>query len=74
MRGGCISAMWKRDAIARGDTKQVTKTGPRGLRRVSGGEGTATRAHQLRLGRVVFTARTGLALSQGAQGFFLPYR
>jgi integrase len=36
-----------RDAVARGDTKQVTKTKPRGLRRVSGGEGTATRTLRL---------------------------
>ncbi len=36
-----------RDAVARGDTKQVTKTKPRGVRRVSGGEGTATRTLRL---------------------------
>lgn len=36
-----------RDAVARGDTKQLTKTKPRGLRRVSGGEGTATRTLRL---------------------------
>lgn len=49
-----------RDAVARGDTRQETKTKPRGVRRVLGGEGTASRTLRLLSSILSFGVREGL--------------
>lgn len=57
-----------RDAVARGDTAQVTKTKPRGVRRVRGGEGTATRTLRLLSSILSFGVREGHLASNPALG------
>ena len=57
-----------RDAVARGDTKQTTKTKVRGLRRVRGGEGTATRTLCLLSSILSFGVREGALSSNPAIG------
>lgn len=49
-----------RDAVARGDTQKTTKTKARGLRRVTGGEGAATRTLRLLSSIMSFGVREGL--------------
>lgn len=57
-----------RDAVARGDTRQVQKTKPRGVRKVQGGEGTATRTLRLLSSILSFGVREGLLSSNPAIG------
>jgi integrase len=57
-----------RDAVARGDTKKTTKTKPHGLRRVQGGEGTATRTLRLFSSILSFGVREGVLASNPAIG------
>ena len=57
-----------RDAVARGDTKKTTKTKLRGLRRVQGGEGTATRTLRLLSSILSFGVREGALSSNPAIG------
>jgi integrase len=57
-----------RDAIARGDTAQETKTRPRGVRRVRGGEGTASRTLRLLSSILSFGVREGYLPANPALG------
>jgi integrase len=57
-----------RDAVARGDTRQETKTKARGLRRVTGGEGAASRTLRLLSSILSFGVREGLLLTNPALG------
>jgi integrase len=57
-----------RDAVARGDTRQEQKTKPRGVRKVQGGEGTATRTLRLLSSILSFGVREGLLTSNPALG------
>lgn len=57
-----------RDAVARGDTQKETKTKPRGLRRVTGGEGTASRTLRLLSSILSFGVREGLLPANPALG------
>jgi integrase len=57
-----------RDAVARGDTAQVTRTKPRGVRRVRGGEGTASRTLRLLSSVLSFGVREGLLQTNPALG------
>ena len=57
-----------RDAVARGDTRNETKTKARGLRRVTGGEGAATRTLRLLSSILSFGVREGLLPSNPALG------
>jgi integrase len=57
-----------RDAVARGDTRQETKTKARGLRRVTGGEGAASRTLRLLSSILSFGVREGFLPSNPALG------
>jgi integrase len=57
-----------RDAVARGDTRQETKTKARGLRRVTGGEGAASRTLRLLSSILSFGVREGLLQINPALG------
>lgn len=57
-----------RDAVARGDTQQRTKTKLRGIRNVTGGEGTATRTLRLLSSILSFGVREGALASNPAIG------
>jgi integrase len=57
-----------RDAVARGDTRQEQKTKPRGVRKVLGGEGTATRTLRLLSSILSFGVREGLLTGNPALG------
>jgi len=57
-----------RDAVARGDTQQRTKTKPRGVRNVTGGEGTATRTLRLLSSVLSFGVREGALTANPAIG------
>ncbi|MFZ4071523.1 MAG: tyrosine-type recombinase/integrase [Caulobacterales bacterium] len=57
-----------RDAVARGETAQETKTKPRGVRRVRGGEGTASRTLRLLSSILSFGVREGYLDANPALG------
>lgn len=57
-----------RDAVARGETAQETKTKPRGVRRVTGGEGTASRTLRLLSSILSFGVREGYLGANPALG------
>ncbi len=57
-----------RDAVARGDTAQETKTKPRGVRRVRGGEGAASRTLRLLSSILSFGVREGYLAANPALG------
>lgn len=57
-----------RDAVARGDTAKETKSKPRGVRRVRGGEGTASRTLSLLSSILSFGVREGFLQSNPVLG------
>src|SRR5216683_6560119 len=69
-----VSAIERRDierfmhAVAEGKTASRTKTGPRGLARVRGGKGTATRAVGLLGGIFTYAVRQGLRSNNPVHG------
>lgn len=57
-----------RDSVARGDTASLIKTKPHGLRRITGGEGTANRTLRLLSSILSFGVREGLLETNPALG------